>query len=174
MGFSLVLGCQNLPTGKSLVTEDQVVVNTKTAREYFVAGHEALDREDEQGVLDNFTRAGELATKDTDKAIALNNIGLFYLLHNDLDKAKEYLEKAAAYDETNKKPIYRARIWNNLGQTYEYSEDFARALDCYEKAYQADPTFVKSDANRKRLEQWLAKKALPTPVTETAKTVESK
>ena len=142
--------------------------NPKNTREYFMAGHEAMNKGDELGVVDFFTKAAELATKDTDKAIALNNIGYFYLTHGAFDKAKEYLEKASSYDKTNKKPVYRAKIWNNLGQVYEYEKDQVKALACYIKACMAEPTYEKPQLNKARLERIIKEH----PVA--SKTVEAK
>ncbi len=160
--LSLVLLGWGALYGQVTTTATEAPKPPQTTRDFFIAGHEAMDRGDELGLVEYFNKASQLATKDTDKAIALNNIGYFYLTRRNLDKAKEYLEKAASFDKTNKKPRYRSIIWNNLGQACEYQKDFAKAMSCYKKGCQADPTYEKPQLNREHLEAEMQTMAIPS------------
>lgn len=76
----------------------------------------------------------------------MNNLGLLYLEQQRFDDALPLLSRAVQLDKTV--PVFS----NNLGMALERTKHFKAAVDAYQGAVDADPTFEKAKRNLERVQ----------------------
>ena len=95
------------------------------------------DRElDRQGRRDEAVRAYRKSTHQDDASpLAFHNLGAIYAEEGRADEAIRAFEAALAIEQD-------AEGYQNLGLVHFAREDFARALDCFERSVECDPAFA--------------------------------
>ena len=112
----------------------------KSEAVYFLGNvHNYLD--DSKKALKYFKEAlsfCQLQNDETDpqEGIVLNSIGVVYYKSNNLEKAKEYFEKAYSFLKKNKHTDYIDIVMNNLGNIAYDAGDFHNAIDHYQQSYE--------------------------------------
>ncbi|SHH79311.1 tetratricopeptide repeat protein [Clostridium grantii] len=110
----------------------------------------------------------ELDNKNIKATYIYQNLGCFYLLNKDYEKALKFNLEAFSYDSTDKV------ILDNLGQTYLLQKNYDKATEIYEDLLEQIPNFpepyynfalVKLAFNEKKEAIDLLNKALNTKIT---------
>jgi len=105
---------------------------------YNVLGLVKMAGGDFDGALESFSQAASLAEKaemDSLASSAYANIGSLYLNRKESEKAIEYLKKALAIDKQNRAPLLIAQNLHMIGEAYEISGKYRKALYFYDRAY---------------------------------------
>lgn len=91
---------------------------------------------DRQGRRDEAVRAYRKSThQEGASPVAFHNLGAIYAEEGRADEAIRAFESALAIEQD-------AEGYQNLGLVHYAREDFARALDCFERSVECDPAFA--------------------------------
>ncbi|MBF7070588.1 tetratricopeptide repeat protein [Aliarcobacter butzleri] len=116
--------------GFTTVTKDLENLENKSPNDWFLLGLEFFDKKDFNASINSFL---ENIKSNPNNDIAYNNIALCYERKNDLEKVKEYYEKALAINPNNDYSL------NGLGNYYLRKNDLEKAKEYYEKALAINP-----------------------------------
>lgn len=89
-----------------------------------------------KGNLDTAIELLEDMYKNYKSTVLYQNLGYFYILKGDYDKALQFNLEAYDYNSAD------SSIMDNLAQNYYFKEDYDKALELYEKIAPLKPTFV--------------------------------